>query len=172
MRADGPVNEVLDEYRADVDATADAAPRRPGRIALRHAQVGTAEGESMVRSGGRLDVDLTLETEDEYRAWMYVGVTEGTATPIFMITPGSHIMLAPGGTHVRCSVEALPLPRGRFYLWAGVCHGAADGPQLVQSKCRTLRRVRARDRSHAARGGTAVARARRLPVDLRACLAP
>ena len=129
--ADGPVREVLGQYRADVEADAESGPRRPGRIALRHAEARSSVEGSMVRTGGRLDIDLTLETEDEYRAWVYLGVSEGTASPIFLINPGAHTMLAAGATRVRCSIGVLPLPRGRFYLWVGVYHGSEDGPELL-----------------------------------------
>jgi hypothetical protein len=37
----------------------------------------------------------------------------------------------PGRNVIRCSVDRLPLPRGRFYLWVGAYEGSTDGPELI-----------------------------------------
>jgi ABC-2 type transport system ATP-binding protein len=32
---------------------------------------------------------------------------------------------------VRCSIESLPLPRGRYYVWVGIYRGHENGAELV-----------------------------------------
>lgn len=45
-------------------------------------------------------------------------MSEGPAAPIFLLD--HHIDLGEGEVEVRCDIDRLPLPRGRFFLWAGV----------------------------------------------------
>ena len=32
---------------------------------------------------------------------------------------------------VRCTIERMPIPRGRYYLWLGAYEGSTDGPELI-----------------------------------------
>jgi hypothetical protein len=69
-------------------------------------------------------VRLVVASPETRLANIYVGVSEGPATPIFV---ASHEAFIPAGeTDVRCSVGHLPLPRGRFYLWLGIIEHSGD----------------------------------------------
>lgn len=59
------------------------------------------------------------------------GVSEGAATPIFLLNPGRETILQPGCTRVHCEIPSLPLPSGRFYLWGGIYKNWTNGPELV-----------------------------------------
>ena len=85
----------------------------------------------MVRTQENLDVGLTLESDTDYRAWIYLGVSEGTATPIFVLNPGRDTAIEPGLTHVHCTIAGLPLPRGHYYIWAAAYKGWTDGDELL-----------------------------------------
>ena len=82
-------------------------------------EVGSATGAG-VRTGGPLDISFVLESDEEYRAWIYLGISEGAATPIFLINPGREAPVKPGKTrisvHDRAHAAApralLPLGRG------------------------------------------------------------
>jgi ABC-type polysaccharide/polyol phosphate transport system ATPase subunit len=113
--ATGPVREVLSAYRQAVEADAEAAPRVAGRIRVQ-AKAAAPDG-GMIRTNGPLDVHLAVETEAAYTAWVYIGISEGTASPIFCLNPGSELRIPPGRTEVSCSIPQLALPRGRYYVW-------------------------------------------------------
>jgi ABC-2 type transport system ATP-binding protein len=99
-------------------------------ISLRKAEVSSGGG-GMVRSDQRTEIDLVLESDREYRAWVYLGISEGTASPIFVLNPGRETQLAVGQTNFRCTIERLPLPLGSFYVWVGVYDKWTDGEELL-----------------------------------------
>jgi ABC-type polysaccharide/polyol phosphate transport system ATPase subunit len=130
VRSGGPVREVLGHYRAAVEADAESRPRVDGLFKVLRAGAVAPDGGG-ARSDGPLDIELVLESEDAFRTWIYLGISEGAATPIFLVNPGKETLVEPGETHVRCSIARLPLPRGRYYVWAGAYRGWTDGEELV-----------------------------------------
>jgi hypothetical protein len=72
-----------------------------------------------------------IESDEEYRAWIYLGISEGAATPIFLFNPGRETFLAAGATAVQCTVSSVPLPLGRYYLWAAAYERWTNGPELL-----------------------------------------
>ncbi len=126
----GPIRDVLGAYRGAVEGEAKSRTGPRGRIDVLRVEATGEEGE-LPKTGGGLRVDLTLHTAEPYRAWIYLGVSEGAATPIFLLNPGRETMLEPGSTQVRCSIPSLPLPRGRYYLWIGVYRGHTQGEELI-----------------------------------------
>jgi ABC-2 type transport system ATP-binding protein len=127
----GPVRDVLASYRAYVEADAHSAPRIDGDVGLKRIHTAGPDGGPFVRSNAEFEVDLTFTSRGDYRTWIYLGVSEGTASPIFLINPGQEAWLqAAGEAHVRCRIGSLPLPRGRYYLWLGAYQGSETGPEL------------------------------------------
>ena len=127
----GPVREVLSGYRAFIEADAHATPRIDGKVGVVQVRTGGSDGGAIVRSNAPFEVELVFTSRDEYRAWIYLGVSEGTASPIFLINPGHEAALRPGKARVRCEIGSLPLPRGRYYLWLGAYQGSEKGPELM-----------------------------------------
>ena len=82
-------------------------------------------------TGGPLDISFVLESDEEYRAWIYLGISEGAATPIFLINPGREAPIEPGMTRISCAVERMPLPRGRYYLWGAAYRDWTNGPDSL-----------------------------------------
>ena len=129
--ADGPTRDVLGAYRGSDQTGGVVAVGRTGPIVLHHVAVKAPESPT-VQSNGPLDVELELESDGTYRGWLYLGVSEGTAAPIFLVNPGRETLFE-NGRRVRfqCEIDHLPLPKGRFYLWAGIYEGSRYGPELL-----------------------------------------
>jgi ABC-type polysaccharide/polyol phosphate transport system ATPase subunit len=129
VHSSGPVRDVLGEYRRAVEGSA-VQSSTDGLLRLRELEVGSEEGAG-VRTGGALDVRFRVESDEEYRAWIYLGVSEGAATPIFLINPGREAIVKPGTTHVSCRIPHLPLPLGRYYVWGAAFRDWTNGQQLL-----------------------------------------
>lgn len=117
---DGPVADVMRAYRGFIEEAAEIAPRKAGLVQLLKAEVGG--DEDAVRTDEPLDVRLMVESMDARSGGVYLGVSEGPATPIFVVK--RDIQLKAGQTDVRCRLTRLPLPRGRYYLWVGMVDAA------------------------------------------------
>jgi energy-coupling factor transporter ATP-binding protein EcfA2 len=131
VQTTGPIRDVLSAYRGAVEGDAKATNAHiRGLVDIENVTALGLDGD-LPKTGGPLEVELTIRTKDPYRAWIYLGVSEGAATPIFLINPGREAVLEPGTTRVRCTVPSLPVPRGRFYLWGGVYRNFTQGQELV-----------------------------------------
>ncbi len=126
----GPIREVLSAYRGAVEGEAKSRPRIEGTIQVSDVEVGSPDGY-LAKTGGAFSVQVKLHSDKSYRAWIYLGVTEGAATPIFLLNPGRETLVEPGTTAVTCSIPSLPLPRGRYYVWAGIYKDWTQGDELV-----------------------------------------
>jgi ABC-type polysaccharide/polyol phosphate transport system ATPase subunit len=126
----GPIREVLGDYRGAVEGDAKARAHIEGLIKVTSVESAAPDG-GLPRTGGPLSVDLTLHSDERYRAWIYLGITEGAATPIFLLNPGRETILEPGATKVRCAIPSLPLPGGRYYAWVGVYKDWTQGEELI-----------------------------------------
>jgi ABC-type polysaccharide/polyol phosphate transport system ATPase subunit len=130
VRASGPVRDVLGEYRRSVEQT-EVLSSVDGRLRIRELEVGSDDAGG-VRTGGELGVRLRLESDESYRAWLYLGVSEGLATPIFLVNPGREISVQPGEVSVSCTVAPVPLPLGRYRLWCAAYQDWENGPELLR----------------------------------------
>ena len=152
IRADGPTRDVLGAYRGSAQTGGEIAFGAGGPIVLHNVAVRAPESAT-VQSNGALEIELELESEDQHRAWMYVGVSEGTATPMFLVNPGRETLFERGRRlKIRCVIDRLPLPKGRFYVWAGVYdRNSTRSRALSVASGRRVRRLRAQARRGAAR---------------------
>jgi ABC-2 type transport system ATP-binding protein len=130
VRKTGPIREVLGAYRGAVEGDAKSRADIEGLIRASQVEVAPPDG-GLAKTGGPLEVKMTLHSDERYRAWIYLGVTEGAATPIFLLNPGRETPLEPGETHVRCSIPSLPLPSGRYYVWGGIYRNWTQGEELI-----------------------------------------
>ncbi len=129
IRSSGPVREVLGDYRSSVEGMA-VEQATDGVLRLRDLTLGDESGAG-VRTGEPLDVSFVLESDEDLRAWIYLGVSEGAATPIFLVNPGQEAQLKAGRTRVACTLRGLPLPRGRYYLWGAAYRNWTNGQELL-----------------------------------------
>jgi ABC-type polysaccharide/polyol phosphate transport system ATPase subunit len=119
VRADGPVREVVGAYRHSIEAAAESAVHVQGEVRLLKLEVDGPNGG--IRTQQPLDVRLVLESQRVWPRRLYLGVSEGTATPIFLLR--HDLTMTVGELEIRCALPRLPLPRGRYWLWAGVFEG-------------------------------------------------
>ena len=120
VMADGPVREVVGGYRQSIEAAAEAEEHVAGDVRLRKLEVGGRGTAAWTQRP--LEVDLVLDSQRPRTGRLYLGISEGTATPVFMLRRDLDL---PGGeVEVRCRIDRLPLPRGRYCLWVGVFEGS------------------------------------------------
>lgn len=117
LKQEGPVREVLSAYRRSIEESAELIPQTDGPARVMKVEV-TGPDRGVPRSHERLDVSLILESSEARSAAICLGVSEGPATPIFLVR--RDVSLSAGDNKIRCSIPRLPLPRGRFYLWAAL----------------------------------------------------
>jgi ABC-type polysaccharide/polyol phosphate transport system ATPase subunit len=123
VRAAGPTRAVLGQYRASVEEQA-AMTSSSTTSSLRVLKVEvTGPGDGMALSGEEVQIRLVLSAPEGGRARFYVGVSEGTAVPVFV---AMHHSAFPGGDfELRCQLQNLPLPKGRYYVWLAL-EGSTD----------------------------------------------
>jgi ABC-type polysaccharide/polyol phosphate transport system ATPase subunit len=122
---EGAVADTLARYRQWVEEAAAAAVAfLPGQLRLVKIAVDGGGGEAHARPGRALRVALVVESEEPRTAAICLGVSEGTAAPVFVLRHDTRLVA--GETEVRCSIAHLPLPGGRFYVWVGAFDGGQD----------------------------------------------
>jgi ABC-type polysaccharide/polyol phosphate transport system ATPase subunit len=113
VRADGPIRDSLAAYRQHIESSAHRAELGDARLGATVDLAGDAGAAPT--TGGTLRVDVTLVSPGEQRAVLFLGVSEGSAAPIFSIR--REVRLAAGTSTYSCTVSHLPLPRGRYFVW-------------------------------------------------------
>ena len=149
VEADGPVRDVLGAYRRTVEEAAELSAPATGLIRVLKSELRGVDGGTP-RSQEPLEIRLVIESPEPRIANINLGISEGPATPAFLL--GHETLIPEGQTEVRCRVPFLPLPRGRFYLWLGIYEYSVDllpwspvsqfdvlGPELVQTPRGVLR---------------------------------
>jgi ABC-type polysaccharide/polyol phosphate transport system ATPase subunit len=148
--ADGPIRDALGSYRRYVEHRMESAPPDGADLRLTGIEVGGIEG-SGPRTEEPLEIGLRFEADTARVAQLHLGVSEGPATPIFVLAHKGDVGV--GGLGARCQIPRLPLPRGRYFLWVGVTdhagrdllpwHPAAsfdvEGPDLDPAPCAVVR---------------------------------
>jgi ABC-2 type transport system ATP-binding protein len=115
VAADGPVRESLAAYRGHIESAAEVTVTGTGQVGVT-ATVSGAHGAAATQEP--LQIDLRLTSHHRQRAILFVGISEGSAAPVFSLR--REYLLEAGATETTCTIGALPLPRGRYYAWAAV----------------------------------------------------
>lgn len=123
VRADGPIRDVLGAYRESVEESSQIGAQATGYIRLLKAELQAGGGHSPSTQGA-FRVVLAFESPEAYAGTVCLGVSEGAATPIFLLR--HEVNFAPGETVARCTIPRLPLPRGRYFLWVAVVRTNRD----------------------------------------------
>jgi ABC-type polysaccharide/polyol phosphate transport system ATPase subunit len=129
IHADGLVREAVGAYRRSVEEQEEHAAGqglRFGAARLAKAEVSGPEGDGC-RTDEALEVRVIVESSERRAGTMYIGVSEGTHTPIFVLR--QELSLSAGETEARCWISHLPLPRGRFFAWVAILD--EDGRELL-----------------------------------------
>lgn len=113
--ADGPIREVLSTYRHTVDDRASAKYVAPDSVVtLESIEVAGPDG-GMPLGHRELTVSAVISASEERRGRLHLGITEGGASPIFLVSTA--VTLEPGNTEIRCRMEHVPLARGEYSIW-------------------------------------------------------
>jgi ABC-type polysaccharide/polyol phosphate transport system ATPase subunit len=127
VRASGPVDQVLAQYRTAIEERAEANASVAGAVRMRNVRV-TGPDSSLVTTNEPCTVSFDVESDEEVSANLYIGVTEGAPTPIFVVR--REIVLKEGTTSLTLELPRLPLPSGKYWLWSG-CYKTVSRIELM-----------------------------------------
>jgi len=125
VATDAPIREALSAYRQHIESAAKLSVLDNGDIGA--SASATGPGGSVALSGDPLHVNLNITSAKARRAILYVGVSEGSAAPIFSVH--QELKLEPGANIRRCTLQSVPLPRGRYFVWLAITD--STGSDLV-----------------------------------------
>ncbi len=125
-KAEGPVRDVLASYRAAIQNVALLSPNGQGPMHVVTAGVAGAPGDTP-RSQAPLRVDMTVVSNVERAAGIYLGVSQGTAAPIFLVQRPVHFAIGP--TELSCQIFICLWRKG-----ATTC-GSVCSMSVVESSC-------------------------------------
>ncbi len=142
VRMDGPIDSTLAGYRRAIEAQAEANADVKGLVRVSDVRV-EGQDSSLVVGTENCTVHLKVETDEERAVRLYLGVSEGAATPIFAVAHAT--TLQEGETELEIALEHLPLPPRQYYLWFGAFEQRSKaeltawqpiGPLLVSGRLR------------------------------------
>ncbi len=117
VRADGPARDVVSLYRQSVGEQAVLAADADSGVRLLKVEVTGPDG-GQVLSGEEVNVRIVAESEEPMFGAFHLGVSQGTAMPVFVIRYASSF--PQGQFELRCRMQNLPLPKGRYSLWGAM----------------------------------------------------
>lgn len=117
VRADGAIGDVLAAYRHEIELRSAETLSVSGVVRVRDLSV-RGEGGGRVEGDTACTVGFTLDADEDRFVSVFVGVSEGPATPVFAFSKS--VQLTEGSTAVSLTIASLPLPMGTYYLWLAV----------------------------------------------------
>lgn len=117
VQVDGTIREAISAYRESIEVEAEARVERDEPVRLLKAEV-TGADQLGVATQQAVVVKLVCPSDYTGSAVLHLGVSEGTASPVFTVR--REVQLAADDMTFNCVIERLPLPRGNYVLWAGV----------------------------------------------------
>lgn len=125
IRADGPVGQVLDDYRDGLQEKAQLlAEHASGVVKMPDSPTISAFDGGPAMAGKPARVSCRFVAEEAVQGTACLGLSPGPASPIIAVSQG--ISLPAGVSDYVVDLHDVPLPRGRYYLWMGVF---GDGQQ-------------------------------------------
>jgi ABC-type polysaccharide/polyol phosphate transport system ATPase subunit len=116
VRAAGPIDEVLGKYRTAIEERAASATSLESPVRLHNLRT-MGPSSSLVTTNERCEITFEIEAAEKCEVNLYVGVTEGAPTPIFVVR--REVQLPAGRTCFTLELPRLPLPAGKYFLWSG-----------------------------------------------------
>jgi len=114
VAGDGAVRDVLGEYRRWVESNSQFDYDHGGAVDIVDARVRPVDGD-MIRSQSPINVRFQLSVPEELRGSVCLGVSEGTAAPIFIVN--EKLDLVAGMNQLECEFPHIPLAGGRYFVW-------------------------------------------------------
>ena len=127
VRADGPARRRGVAVPA-VGGGAGRAHRgqRHGRAHLKIEITGPDGGQ--ILSGEEVNLRIVAESEKEAMfGAFHIGISQGTAMPVFVLRYASSF--PEGQFELRCKMQTLPLPKGRYSVWGAMRAPCGSGPK-------------------------------------------
>jgi ABC-type polysaccharide/polyol phosphate transport system ATPase subunit len=114
VRAAGPTRDVLTQYRSSIEEHSALAPSTDSGLKIRKVEITGPDGGDPMPSEDLL-VTLVLDSPKAEQANFYLGVSQGSAMPIFVLQRA--LKFPQGEFELRCRMRGVPLPRGQYSLW-------------------------------------------------------
>lgn len=129
VQASGPTREVVAKYRAAVEQNAALVTSTEGVVQVLKCEIEASDG-GQIRSEVDLDVRLTLNSPKPLDANFFIGVSQGSAFPMFIVRYSGSFPA--GDFEVTCRLHHVPLPKGRYSLWPAMSgHLGGKGMPLL-----------------------------------------
>ena len=129
VQASGPTRDVVGKYRAAVEQNAALTTSTEGVVQVLKCEIEASDG-GQVRSECDLDVRLTLNSPEPNEANFFIGVSQGSAFPMFIVRYSGSFPA--GDFEVTCRLHHLPLAKGRYSLWPAMSgHAGGKGKPLL-----------------------------------------
>ena len=117
VRAAGPTRETLHGYRQSVEIGSAGSAKGEWPIQASNFAVSGRDGAPPT-VGQSLEITFELVVAQPMKGRVVLGVSEGTATPIFVVENETEI--DQNVSQHRCTLAHLPVPAGQYALWAAV----------------------------------------------------
>ena len=132
VQAAGSTRDVATLYRSSIQEDASAATSNDGIGMLLKADI-VGPGGGPVLSLEDADISLTFRSPEEAEADIFVGISLGTAFPMFITK--HHGLFPAGDFELKCRLHNIPLPRGRYSVWTAMTgYGKWSGNPYVPWK--------------------------------------
>ena len=117
VRASGPTKDVVGMYREAVEKNAAIMTSKEGVVQVLKADIRATDG-GQLRSECEAEVSLTLNSPMRKDVTYFIGVSQGTAFPMFVIDQQS--VMPEGDFEIKCKLGYLPIPKGHYSLWIAI----------------------------------------------------
>jgi ABC-2 type transport system ATP-binding protein len=129
VQASGPTRDVVAKYRAAVEQNAALVTSTEGVVQVLKCEIEASDG-GQIRSEVDLDVRLTLNSPEALDANFFIGVSQGSAFPMFIVRYAGSFPA--GDFEVSCRLHHVPLAKGRYSLWPAMSgHAGGKGKPLL-----------------------------------------
>jgi hypothetical protein len=125
VRADGPARDVVNLYRASIEEQAVLAAANDTGIRALKVEV-TGQDGGQVCSGEEVNIRIVAESDEAMFGAFHLGISQGTAMPVFVVRYASSFPA--GQFELRCKLQSMPLPKGRYSLWGAMRAPRGSGP--------------------------------------------
>jgi ABC-type polysaccharide/polyol phosphate transport system ATPase subunit len=117
VQAEGPTREVAALYRKSIEQDASLATSNDGVVRMLKSTITGPDGGQVV-SLEDAEIQLTLNSPESVEADFFVGVSMGTAFPMFITK--HHGLFPAGDFEVSCRLHNVPLPKGSYSIWTAM----------------------------------------------------
>jgi len=126
VRADGPARDVVSLYRQSVGEQAVLTGDSDTGVRILKIEITGPDG-GQILSGEEVNLRIVAESEEAMFGAFHIGISQGTAMPVFVLRYASSF--PEGQFELRCKMQTLPLPKGRYSVWGAMRAPRGSGPK-------------------------------------------